>query len=119
MNNKHENLKAKAISFVTKTLSFLKKLGNISFIKKWVLDVPKLCDMLTDTINGVYKNIPYSTFVMVATAIIYTISPIDILHDKIPILGVLDDALILKFVIETIKNDLEIYTSWKEIKETS
>lgn len=113
------NNKTKVIKLVTKALSFCKKLGNISFLKKWFLDIPTLCDMLTDTINGVYKSIPYSSLVMIVIAIIYTVSPVDILCDTIPILGVLDDAAILKIVLDTIKNDLASYTSWKSVQEAS
>ena len=111
--------KEKTVELVTKALSFCKKLGNISFVKKWVLDIPKLCDMLSDTINGVYKNAPYSSLVMVAIAIIYAVSPFDLLHDAIPFLGILDDVAILKAVLNTIKNDLDSYTSWKDIQEAS
>lgn len=109
--------KAKAIELITKALAFCKKLGNISFLKKWVLDIPKLCDMLSDTINGSYKNAPYSSLVMVAAAVIYAVAPFDLLHDAIPFLGILDDVAILKAVLNTIKNDLESYSSWKEAQE--
>ena len=107
----------KIIELVTKVLTFCKKLGNISFLNKWILDIPKLCDMRIDTINGVYKNTPYSSLVMVAIAIIYAVIPFDILHDTIPVIGVLDDIAILKAVLNTIKNDLETYSSWKEIQD--
>lgn len=113
------NNKSKVIELVTKALTFFKKLGNISFIKKWVLDIPKLCDMLIDTINGVYKNTPYSSLVMIAIAIIYAVAPFDLLHDAIPIIGVLDDVVILKAVLKTIKNDLESYTAWKKAQEAA
>ncbi len=109
--------KSKILELVTKALTFCKKLGNISFLKKWFLDVPKLCDMLIDTINGTYKNAPYSSLVMVVIAIFYTVCPVDILSDTIPVIGILDDALILKAVLSTIKNDLESYVSWKKIQE--
>lgn len=110
------NNKSKVIELVTKALAFCKKLGNISFLKKWFLDIPTLCDMLIDTINGVYKASPYSSIVMVVIAIIYAVSPVDILSDTIPILGVLDDALVLKGVLNTIKNDLDSYKAWKEMQ---
>lgn len=113
------NNKSKVIELVTKALTFFKKLGNISFLKKWLLDIPKLCDMLIDTINGVYKNTPYSSLVMIAIAIIYAVAPFDLLHDAIPIIGVLDDVVILKAVLNTIKNDLESYTAWKESQEAA
>ena len=69
--------------------------------------------MLIDSVNGVYKEIPYSSLVMVVIAIIYTVSPVDILSDTIPILGFADDVAILKVVLNTIKNDLESYRAWK------
>lgn len=107
------NNKARVIELVTKALAFCKKLGNISFLKKWFIDVPTLCDMLIDSVNGVYKEIPYSSLVMVVIAIIYTVCPVDILSDAIPILGFADDVAILKVVLNTIKNDLESYKAWK------
>lgn len=113
------NDKTKVVELVTKALNFCKKLGNISFLKKWFLDVPTLCDMLIDSINGVYKSLPYSSLIMIVIAIIYTISPIDLLCDVIPVLGFLDDAAILKVVLNTIKNDLESYTFWKENQEAA
>lgn len=111
------NNKEKVVELITKGLSFCKKLGNISFLKKWVLDIPRLCDMLSDTINGTYKNTPYSSLVIVVMAIIYAVTPFDLLHDAIPFLGILDDVVILKAVLNTIKNDLESYSSWKEAKD--
>lgn len=113
------NNKSKVIELVTKALAFCKKLGNISFLKKWFLDVPTLCDMLIDSINGEYKNIPYSSLVIVAIAFVYAVTPIDLLPDGIPFAGLIDDALVLKIVIETIKNDLESYDSWKENREVA
>ncbi len=120
MQNKAKSVisnKERVVELVTKALAFCKKLGNISFLKKWVLDIPKLCDMLIDTISGTYKNTPYSSLVIVAAAIIYAVSPFDLLHDAIPFLGILDDVAILKAVLNTIKNDLESYSSWKEAQE--
>ena len=45
------------------------------------------------------------------------VTPFDLLHDAIPFLGILDDVAILKAVLNTIKNDLESYSSWKETQE--
>ena len=101
-------------NLATRALIFTKKLGNVSFLKKWFMDVPAVCDMLIDTINGVYKNIPYSSLVTVTVALIYILSPVDFILDTFPVLGVADDAMVLKIVLDTIKNDLESYNQWKE-----
>lgn len=101
-------------NMATNALTFTKKLGNVSFLKKWFVDVPAVCDMLIDTINGVYKSIPYSSLVTVAVALIYILSPVDFIVDTFPVLGVADDAMVFKIVLDTIKNDLESYNQWKE-----
>ena len=106
-------------NLATKTLTFTKKLGNVSFLKKWFVDVPSVCDMLIDTINGVYKNIPYSSLVTVTVALIYILSPVDFIVDTFPVLGVADDAMVFKIVLDTIKNDLASYKSWKETQNAA
>ena len=106
-------------NLATKALTFTKKLGNVSFLKKWFVDVPSVCDMLIDTINGVYKNIPYSSLVTVTVALIYILSPIDFIVDTFPILGVADDAMVFKIVLDTIKNDLASYKTWKETQNAA
>ena len=106
-------------NLATKTLTFTKKLGNVSFMKKWFVDVPSVCDMLIDTINGVYKNIPYSSLVTVTVALIYILSPVDFIVDTFPVLGVADDAMVFKIVLDTIKNDLASYKSWKETQNAA
>ena len=106
-------------NLATKTLSFTKKLGNVSFLKKRYVDVPTVCDMLIDTINGVYKNIPYSSLVTVTVALIYILSPVDFIVDTFPVLGVADDAMVFKIVLDTIKNDLASYKSWKETQNAA
>ena len=106
-------------NLATKTLTFTKKLGNVSFLKKWFVDVPSVCDMLIDTINGVYKYIPYSSLVTVTVALIYILSPVDFIVDTFPVLGVADDAMVFKIVLDTIKNDLVSYKTWKETQEAA
>ncbi len=109
--------KDKLIQLVTKALSFFKKISNISFLKKKFFDIPLLCDMLTDTINGTYKNVPYSSIVITVIALLYTVSPYDLIFDRLPFIGVLDDAAVLNILLDTIKNDLETYSSWKKDQE--
>lgn len=101
-------------NLATSVLAYMKKLGNISFLKKWFVDVPTLCDMLIDVINGTYKNFPHSSLVTITIGIIYILNPMDFLVDTFPVLGVADDAMILKIVLDTVKNDMESYKSWKE-----
>jgi uncharacterized membrane protein YkvA (DUF1232 family) len=110
--------KEKTQIVLKKALKFCRTLGNLPFVKKYFVEVPKLCDMINDVISGLYKDIPYASIVMVIVALIYMISPLDILPDVIPALGVTDDAAMIFLVLDTLRNDLENYDSWKKSQAT-
>ena len=103
----------KLVELLSKALLFFKKISDIPFLKKRFLDIPNLCDMLTDVINGVYKEIPYSSLLMIVMAILYMVCPFDLLPDSIFFAGLFDDAAVLKMVLSTVKKDLESYNNWK------
>lgn len=108
----------KLVELLTKALVFFKKISDIPFLKKCFLDIPKLCDMLTDVVNGAYKEIPYSSITMIVMAIIYMVCPFDLLPDSIFFAGLFDDVAVLKMVLSTVKKDLEAYDNWKNAQVT-
>ena len=108
----------KLVELLTKALVFFRKISDVPLLKKWFLDVPKLCDMLTDVLNGAYKEIPYSSITMIVMAIIYMVCPFDLLPDSILFAGLFDDVAVLKMVLSTVKKDLEAYDNWKTAQVT-
>jgi uncharacterized membrane protein YkvA (DUF1232 family) len=63
-----------------------------------------------------YTKVPWGSIVMVAVAIIYFVSPIDLLFDWIPLAGFVDDAAVIAFVIKQIKNDLDAFLRWESLQ---
>ena len=61
-----------------------------------------------------YKDIPVGTIVAVVAALLYFVSPIDILPDFIPGIGYIDDAAVVAFSFMNLKSDLDRYRRWKE-----
>ena len=59
-----------------------------------------------------YQDIPWSSIVLVIVAIIYFVSPIDLIPDFLPG-GLLDDAAVIAFVIAQIKTDLDNFLAWE------
>lgn len=47
---------------------------------------------------------------MVAVGLIYLLSPIDLIPDAIPFVGVIDDAFVLKLIYDAIKDEI---ANWK------
>ncbi len=75
--------------------------------------------LLKAYIRHEYTVIPWGSIVMITGAIIYFVSPIDLLLDWIPLLGYIDDAAVVVFVIRQIRNDLEKFLIWEANREPS
>ncbi|WP_456325151.1 YkvA family protein [Desulfonauticus submarinus] len=70
-------------------------------------------NMLKDFREGRYE-LPWKTIAAIVAALLYFISPVDLLPDFIPVLGYLDDAVVIGFALKLIQNDLEKYRQYKK-----
>lgn len=64
--------------------------------------------------NKRYTDVPWVSIVLAIAALIYFVSPIDFIPDLIPVVGYLDDAVIISFVIAQIKADLDNFLEWED-----
>jgi uncharacterized membrane protein YkvA (DUF1232 family) len=69
-------------------------------------------NMMRDHFNKTYTGMSQWTILLMVVAIIYTISPIDIIPD-VPIIGYIDDAVVLGFVLTRVKKEIAKYQTWK------
>ena len=63
--------------------------------------------------SGDYRDIPWGSIVMATGAIIYFVSPIDLIPDWIPFAGYVDDAAVILFVVRQIKSDVDNFMEWE------
>lgn len=82
-------------------------------LERYVGDVKMLLSMINDYLNGRYREIPWTSIAAVAFALTYIFSPIDIIPDVIPVIGLTDDALVLVVCLVLIEEDLIKYQEWK------
>ncbi|RLE31609.1 MAG: hypothetical protein DRJ61_11175 [Acidobacteria bacterium] len=71
-----------------------KKFG-IGPLKRFYDDFLLLISLVKDYWSGDYREIPYSSIAAVVFALIYVLSPIDLIPDFIPVLGLMDDAAVV------------------------
>lgn len=64
-----------------------------------------------------YTDVPWKTIVLVIAAIVYFVSPIDLIPDFILGLGLMDDAVVIAFVVNQIRVDLDRFLTWEEVQE--
>jgi uncharacterized membrane protein YkvA (DUF1232 family) len=79
-------------------------------------DIKIMFALITDYIKGNYTDTPWSVITSIVAALLYFISPIDVVPDFIPILGFLDDAIVIKLAIDYAKKDLTEYLKWKDLQ---
>lgn len=70
--------------------------------------------LMADYVTGRYREAPTKTISAVAAAVLYFVSPIDVIPDFIPVVGYLDDAVVIRYCLKLIGQDLGIYKAWKE-----
>ena len=70
--------------------------------------------MVRDYSAGRYKNVPIRTIASIVGALLYLISPIDLIPDIIPVLGLTDDAAVLAFCFKLCRDDVLEYRKWRK-----
>lgn len=75
-----------------------------------------MINVLKDWVAGEYKEIPKRSLIIVTAALLYFITPADLIPDIIPLSGYFDDVTVLGFVYTQITKDLDQYKAWKEAR---
>lgn len=86
--------------------------GNGPLGKFWS-DLKLLFELVNDYRKGVYRQIPWTSIAAIVGALLYVLSPIDLIPDFIPVFGLLDDAAVVALCLKAIDSDLQVYKQWK------
>ncbi|WP_214847598.1 YkvA family protein [Exiguobacterium sp. s193] len=101
-----------------KTKSILKRANNSiqknSSLSLVFSPVRLFIDMVRSYQSGEYRDIRRTTILKVIGALIYLVSPIDLIPDFILGFGFADDIAIILFVTKTIFEELTRYSDWQD-----
>ncbi len=64
--------------------------------------------------KGEYRAIPWKSMLTIVAAILYFISPFDLISDFIPVIGLSDDLSVLLWTYNSIKSDINNFLDWEE-----
>ena len=81
-------------------------------------DLMAICRMVRAWSMGHYQSVPWKTIVLSLATIIYFLNPFDMAPDFIPGVGYLDDAVVLGFVVNAIKKELDKFLRWENEART-
>ena len=63
-----------------------------------------------------YQDISSQHLLVILEAIIYFVSPNDVIPDSVPILGQIDDAVVVRLALKTVGADLDTFMAWETVK---
>jgi len=72
-----------------------------------------LVRMVQSYAKGDYKKAPVKSLVMVIAAILYFVSPLDLIPDFILGIGFADDIAIIAYVYKQIVKDIQAFLQWE------
>lgn len=103
--------KSKVLSVLAVLTKYMRKGG----LKKIREDLRLLYDYISEVVHGKYKDYSAASLSLALAAIIYVISPLDIMPDILPFTGYIDDIAIVTWAMTKMNKELEKY---KESKKT-
>ncbi|RLV47726.1 DUF1232 domain-containing protein [Nocardioides mangrovicus] len=63
--------------------------------------------------RGHYREIPPDSLALVVAGLLYVVSPLDAIPDVVPGVGYLDDAVVVGWVIKSVRQELDAFRAWE------
>ncbi|MBD2716109.1 DUF1232 domain-containing protein [Microvirga sp. STR05] len=90
-----------------------KESGDNKF--KQVFDVGRtLVRLVRNYVSGEYRQVETSTVVSALGVLLYTLSPVDLVPDFIPVVGFLDDLALISWFIEKFQGEILRFREWEK-----
>ena len=102
--------KSKVLSVLAVLTKYMRKGG----LKKIREDLRLLYDYISEVVHGKYKDYSAASLSLALAAIIYVISPLDIMPDILPFTGYIDDIAIVTWAMTKMNKELEKYKKSKK-----
>ncbi len=77
-----------------------------------------LSRMLRAYASGEYRAVPTKTIVSVVAALLYFVSPIDLIPDLLPIVGLTDDVALILWLFRSLSTDIDAFELWERQEKT-
>ena len=82
-------------------------------LARWWQDLRLMVSLLNDYRKGNYSAVPWKVIAAIVAALVYFVSPVDVVPDFLPLAGYLDDALVIKLALDLARADLARYSQWQ------
>lgn len=101
--------RAKTLTFISFVSGHFSKVGR----KEGLARFQTVLRMIKAYASGEYRQLPWRTLVSLMGALLYLVSPIDIIPDFLGALGLIDDIWLLTKVFALAGKDIEDFLAWE------
>ena len=95
-----------------------KKLKHIPVVGGILSEIPTLISLVKAFIQKKYLEIPIGSVIAIVGALIYFLSPVDLIPDLLPAIGLADDAAVLTLAFKLVHDDVVEFKYWREKKQS-
>jgi uncharacterized membrane protein YkvA (DUF1232 family) len=81
-------------------------------LRRLLEDGRLLMGLVHDAYRGHYRQVPMWTLSAAGVALLYVLSPVDLIPDALPFMGLIDDAAVVSACLSLIEQDLQNYRAW-------
>ena len=69
--------------------------------------------LIRDFHRAEYRDISEQNLQIIIAAILYFVSPFDVIPDWVPVLGHIDDAFVISLALKSVRLDLDTFMAWE------
>ncbi|MGH1362620.1 MAG: YkvA family protein [Calditrichia bacterium] len=80
-------------------------------------DLQTMIQMLLAYRNGDYRKLPWKTLLSAMGAVLYFVNPLDLIPDFLGFFGFMDDAAVIAYVVNSLRDDLDAFRIFRDYKE--
>ncbi|MEL6824279.1 MAG: YkvA family protein [Calditrichota bacterium] len=85
-------------------------------IKSVWADLQTLIQMLMAYRSGDYRKLPWKTLIAAMGAVLYFVNPLDIIPDFLGFFGFMDDAAVIAYVVNSLRDDLIAFRLFQDAR---
>ncbi|MBQ7158900.1 MAG: DUF1232 domain-containing protein [Treponema sp.] len=91
----------------------IKHKAEKGFLSKFTDEIFNLLDMVRAVVRRDYTEISKNNLAAIVFTLIYVLSPLDVIPDVVPAVGLLDDAAMVALCLKLVRDAVVAYKKWK------
>lgn len=92
------------------------RLKEVPVIGTVVKDLPTMISLVKSYATKEYTEVSPKVIASAVSALLYLLTKKDLINDKIPVIGLLDDMAVAALALTICKPELDAFTAWKTTK---